>query len=311
MGLSYNARFWLYLLPLVPSVLCSIFVLYHFLAQRALRTAISNHVLILMLSFGLLFELTDIVWLIHFYRTGTSLLSTPHFCLSWLFIDASVNTNIPMLMAWASIERYILTFHHTWILGTTKCFFLHYLPLIVCSVYPAVFYGIMFFILPCDVPFNYSMLTCNYYSCILKNPSAALYDSVMHYLLPISIIVIFSVVLLVRVLLHRSLACGRIQWRNYRKMAVQLLSISGIYVVFSLPPILLYTAHTAGVPWIVASDFFDITMYFVYYTELLTPFVCAASLPELRLKCKQLCVFRRRNAVVPILNPSALIPVRR
>ena len=297
MALSFSNRVWLCLVPLVPSILCSIFVLYHLLAQRALRKAINNHVVILILAFGLFYEVTDIAWSIHFYRVGTSLSSTLVFCRVWAFIDASVYITITLLVAWGSIERHILIFHSKWIVTKMEHFFFHYLPLAILSVYPAMFYGAMFFVVPCDVPLDYTEYLCNCYICIVSNPSVGMWDAIVHYLLPIFVIVTFSVSLLARVLYHKYRARGRIEWRNYRKMAVQLLSISAIYFFFLLPPMCLNAAYATGVSFDVGSEYFSTAMFFTYYAILFTPFVCAVSLPELRSKCRQVLHFRGRNNV--------------
>ena len=314
MPLTPRIRFWFYLVPLVPSILCSIFVLHRLLAKRALRTAPNNHVVILILSFGLLYEITDVVWYTDFYRTGAPLSATPAFCLTWIFIDASVYVTITLLMAWASIERHILVFHPDWIATKTSCFFIHYLPMLICSVYPATFYAYMFFVESCDVPYDYSVPTCYRYPCVDRRPLVALWDSVVHNLLPIFIIVIFSMALCARVVHHRCRAHGRVAWRTYRKMSVQLLSISAIYFVFLLPPMTMYAVYTAGVSWRVASNYFSIALYFTYYTVLLTPFVCAASLPTTRRKFQRPAFLRGRRAIGPIPEVpriAVLTPVQR
>ena len=305
MPIDYSIWFWLYLVPLIPSILCSIFVLYHLLAQRALRNAINNHVVILMLSFGLFLEVTDIVWFIHYYRTGTALSSTPAFCLCWSFVDAAGYVTVTMLMAWASIERHILIFHQNWIVTNLQRWLLHYLPLIILSVYPGVFYAVIFFIVPCDVPFDYTLTGCGVYSCIYNNLAISLWDNIAHYLLPIFLIVVFSVALLVRVLYHRCRVHGRIEWRNYSKMAVQLLSISAIYFVFLLPTMVFNSAYTFGLSRDVAADVFYTTILFNYYTILLAPFVCVVSLPELRSKLRQIMFCRGRQAVAPVSTTMA------
>ena len=300
MALNSLTRFWLYLVLLIPSILCSIFVLYHLLAQRALRKAVNNHVVILILAFGLFYEVTDITWLIHFYRTGTALSPTPVFCRVWVFIDASVYITVTLLVAWGSIERHILIFHSTLMVTTIQHFFFHYLPLVIFSVYPAMFYGAMFFVVPCDVPLDYTQYACQCYTCVVSNPSVGMWDAIAHYVLPIFVIVIFSVSLLVRVLYQKYRARGTIEWRNYRKMAVQLLSISAIYFFFLLPPMCLNAAYAAGVSFDVGSEYFSTAMYFTYYTILLTPFVSAVSLPELRAKCQQVFHFRRGYNIHPV-----------
>ena len=227
-------------------------------------------------------------------------MTTPAFCRIWVFIDAAVYVIIGMLMAWASIERHILIFHQNWIATKMNRFLIHYLPMIVCSAYPTVFYGLIFFILPCDVEFDYTSATCSFYSCISDDHSLGFWDSLLNFILPIFVIVVFSLALLARVLYRRYRVNGRIEWRNYRKMALQLLSISAIYFIFLLPPMVLNTAYAVGLPWDGGSDYYWATSYLGYYTVLLTPFVCVVSLPELRRKCKQLFVCRPKRTIAPV-----------
>ena len=168
---------WLHIIPLIPSLIVTVFVLFHLLKNRALRTALNNHVIILMLLFGLVLELTDTVWFIHFYRTGTAVSSTHEFCLAWAFIDSSLFVSISLQMSWASIERHILIFHPHWFATTTKRFLFHYLPLVIVSVWPLIFYFLMLLILPCDVPFDYNRRLCGHYACVNLIPWVAMFDS--------------------------------------------------------------------------------------------------------------------------------------
>ena len=111
MTISSYIRSWILLVPLIPSILVSIFVLYHFLSNRALRTSINNHAIILLLIFGLLDELTDLPWQIHFYRTTVPLFRTPEFCRAWVLISSYTYIDVFVLMAYTSIERHFLIFY--------------------------------------------------------------------------------------------------------------------------------------------------------------------------------------------------------
>ena len=126
MAIPNYIRAWLFLIPLIPSVLASIFNLYHFLKSRALRKALNNHVIILLLCCGLAEQFTDFIWYIHFYRTGTVLASTPAFCLTWVLTGPSTYIPSYLLMAWGSMERHILIFYPNWFGTSRKRFLLHY-----------------------------------------------------------------------------------------------------------------------------------------------------------------------------------------
>jgi hypothetical protein len=203
-------------------------------------------------------------------------------------------------MVWASIERHILIFYPNWIATKVKCFFFHCFSLTIISIYPMIFYDLIFFILSDDISFDYTLATCSYCACISWNLSLSFWDSIINFLLPACFIVLFSIALLARVLYRRYRLRKRIEWRNYRKMTVQLLLISMIYFIFLIPSMAINAAYSIGLPWDGGSNFYWASMYFGNYTVLLIPFVCIFSLPELRRKLTVLFIFRQQNVVAPI-----------
>ncbi|CAF1231945.1 unnamed protein product [Adineta steineri] len=97
-------------------------------------------------------------------------------------------------------------------------------------------------------------------------------------------------------------------------MASQLLSISFLYIFLYCPPVFLYTAYKTGLlPNILATGYYSDSSYFGYFAILLTPIMCALSLPELRTKFKICfpCCRRCRAAVGPqslmMTRPKAAI----
>ena len=301
MALSKTGFLWFHIIPLIPSLIVTVFVLYHFLKNRALRTSLSNHPIILMLSFGLILELTDTVWFIHYYRTGHAISTTPAFCHAWVFIDSSLFVSVSLLMSWASIERHLLIFHPNWLATKTKRVLLHYIPLFILSVWPLVFYFIMLLAVPCDAPFDYHRRLCGRYDCVNSIPWIALFDSIAHYMVPAFIIAIFSIALFVRVVYHRYHIRQRIEWRNYRKMALQLLSISLVYIVLEAPPMVLNAAYLSGLSSDVAADYYSDMLDLSLWVILFTPFASATALPGLKAKCQDVLVcWRRRRAVQPV-----------
>ncbi|CAF1181986.1 unnamed protein product [Adineta steineri] len=308
MAISNIVQSWLFQGFQIPSILFGIFTLYHLLMDRALRNALHNHVIIAMVSVGLILQFFDITALAYLLRTGTVLVSTRTFCVAWTFIRSIGIVGTLNLVAWASIERHILIFHQKWVGTKTKRFFLHYLPLVICMMYPGVFYFAIYFIVPCPITMNYTKLGCGYYSCVLITPSVSMYDTVVNFLLSPFIIVIFSVALIIRVLASKCRTRQRIQWRNYRNMAIPLLSISLLYIIVYCPPFFLYTAYKAGLTQIVATSYYSITASLDYYAITFTPIICALSLSELRTKFKICfpCCRRRRAAV----GPQALMMTR-
>ncbi|CAF3789772.1 unnamed protein product [Adineta steineri] len=308
MTVSNIVRSWLLQGFQIPSILVGVFILYYLLMDRALRNALNNHVIIVMIFVGLILQCIDVTALTYYYRTATVLVSTRAFCFTWAIIHDIGVVGTINLVAWASIERHILIFHPNLVRTRTKRFFLHYLPLIICMMFPGVFYITMLFIVPCSVTMDNTKIHCGYFACIYVNPSVVLYNTIVNYLIAPFIIVIFSVALIIRVLVSKCRARQQIQWRNYRKMAIQLLSISFLYMFVYCPPIFLYTAYLAGLPQNIATDYNSDSNYFAYCAITFTPLVCALSLPELRTKLKICfpCCRRRRAAV----GPQALMMTR-
>ena len=308
MALSNTSLLWFHIILVIPSLLVTVFILYHFLKKRALRSSLNNHAIILMLLFGLVLELTDTVWFIHFYRTGNALSSTHEFCLAWAFLDSSLFVSISLQMSWASIERHILIFHPHWFATKKKRFLFHYLPLVTLSVWPLLFYFIMLLALPCNVPYDYKRRLCGHYDCINLIPWIAMFDSIAHYMVPAFIIVVFSVALFIRVVCHKYRIRQRIDWKNYRKLALQLLSISLVYMVLEAPPMMLNAAYLAGLSWDVAADYYNDMLNLSLWVILFTPFASATSLPDLKGKCRNLILFWRPRGIV---RPTTITMNRR
>src|ERR1700727_1396068 len=79
----YYAEFWVFLLLIIPSMICSFFGLYHFLRDRNLRQALNNHIIIVLLIINLFYQFTDMVWSIHYFRCFETFVPTPIFRLIW------------------------------------------------------------------------------------------------------------------------------------------------------------------------------------------------------------------------------------
>ncbi|CAF1483938.1 unnamed protein product [Adineta steineri] len=291
MIVSFYTRAWLLLIPLIPSMIVSVFNLYHLLSNRILRNALNNHAIICLLFSGFIIQLTDIIWNIYYNFTQIALSSTPIFCIIWVYISTVLIVTIYFLMTWASIERHILIFYSNYFATKRKRIFFHYLPLSICFIWPTLFYTVMFLILPCDIPFSYHIRLCNRYSCITRIEGVSLWDSTVHLILPPFIVAFSSVTLFIRVLYQRHRTHQRIDWRNYKKLAGQLLPISFVYIVLGLPPMAIYVAYSFGLSRSVATDYYSYSMFFAYWSILFTPFASVISLPGLRVKCETFELF--------------------
>jgi hypothetical protein len=287
-----SVRFWFYLIFLIPSILCSLFVLYHFLFDRTLRQALNNHVIIVLLFLGLISEVTNYPWMLHFFRNEGTWDRSFIFCEIWSFLDWGTFILQSFLVAWATIERHILIFHDRWVSTKTKRFFVHYLPLIFLLLYCVIWYIVIYFFPPCENLFDITQVACAF-PCLHTIYAFAMWEVIVHEIFPILIIVVFSIALLVRVLWQRHRMHQPIQWRKYRKMSVQLLSISLIYFIFSLPYMLMNMMLLSGIHNDIFTTIFDCTAFLSYFVFFLFPFVCVLSLTELRTKMQKFFCLRR------------------
>jgi hypothetical protein len=300
-----SVRFWFFLLFEIPSIFCSIFVLAYLLFDRTLRHALHNHIIIIILFINLIVQLTNISSILNYYRLGSVWPPTPTFCLSWVFIDETLYIATTILFSWGTIERHILIFHDHWLSTRTKLIFIHYVPIGFLSLYCLLYNIVVIIFPPCENTFDYTQVVCGYPLCSYEDASLALWDVVVNDIIPTIVIIFCSTALLGRILYQKSRMHRPIRWRQHRKMAIQLLSISTLYLILYIPKILLEFAYLCGVSEDIGADFILYAKFFSYYANLLFPFICAGSLPNLRMKIKNIIPYWRRQAraVAPQVFP--------
>ena len=277
-------RFWTYLFFNISSMLCTILVLYHLLFDRNLRRALHNHILIVLLIIGLIYECTDIPWILHYNRTGIPMIASPIFYIIWVFIDYSIYSLQIALFAWATIERHILIFHDGWVSTRRRRLLFHYGPIIGIIIYYLIYYSIIHFASFCTNSFDDFLAGGIFIPCLFDRTFLGTWDLIVHQVVPTLIIVIFSLGLIVRVIGQKRRLHQPITWRRHRKMTIQLMCISSVYVLFNFPWTFLIFGFQYGLPDDVVSVPLIYAAYLYYYVIFLFPFACCGSLTELREK---------------------------
>ena len=305
-----QVQFWSLLVFQIPSLACTLFLLYHLLRERHLRKAMHNHVIIILLVLTLGIELFDNPLYIDANRMGgsqNSFTMVPSVCLMWWLFDYGAYGAITVFLAWGSIERHILVFHHHQLLRTARQkFFIHYLPLFAISVYVTVFYVVVILFPPCENKFDMQSLICGLSPCYEDVAYLNLWDYLINGIVCSFVETAFSIGLLVRVLCQKRRAHRPMNWRKHRKMSFQLISVSCLSLTIVFPQSLITVVQQFGGPSL--SDFgssVDPYLFFLYtYVVLLLPFICLGCLSELWPK---LCLFNRlvRRKVIP-MSPVAL-----
>lgn len=291
--ISPVVRFWSYLFLDIGSLMCTLFALYLLLFDRTLRQALQNHIIIVLLFIGLIYELTDIPWILYANYWGVLMFSSTTFYLIWVFVDYAFSLIQIALFAWATIERHILIFHDKWVATKKKRLLIHYVPIVVIPTYCFIYYCLVYFGPFCENSFDSFVAGSIYIPCVFAKTFLGTWDLIVHQIIPTLIIVIFSVLLILRVICQKLRLNQPIKWKRHRKMTIQLLSISSVYIIFNFPWAFLVFAIQYGLSGDAANIPLVYTGYFYYYVFFLFPFVCCASLPGIRRRLtERLCWYR-------------------
>ena len=299
---SRSVQFWSILIFQIPSLACTIYLLYHLLFSKKSRQALCNHVIALLLIFTLLVEMIDNpLYLNAYLHHGiNSFPSSSMICLLWWLIDYGAYRAITIFFMWASFERHLLIFHHHRFLGTKrKRILFHYIPLGILFIYINAFYIIVVLFYPCENTFDYNYEACGSSPCYREVLWLALWDDLINGTLCTILEAIFTIALLIRVIRTRHRARQHIHWRKHRKMAIQLLSISILSLTITLPQALLTAIEH------VIADIKELTSVVDSYLFYLTTFVVLC-LPLISFGCSPefwpkfaFLKQRRRRVVVP------------
>ncbi|CAF0745914.1 unnamed protein product [Adineta steineri] len=301
-SLPISISFWLLIIFNVPSLICSLKLLYHLINDNSLRKSLNNHVIIALLIIGLFSQLIDIPFYLNFLRIGYVWPKISLSCLLWWFSATGISNITNLLMAWASIERHILVFHGRWLRTKNRRYFIHYIPLLTIILYGFIYYFIILYMFSCENMYAYTEDWC-LHPCYYNNNNLALYDTIVNSIIPTPIISFFSITLIIRIIKQKQTLHRQVQWRKYRRMIVQLLSISALFLFFNFPMTCIVLAQVCGLPDDSLGQLPFYTYYLYHFVSLLMPFVCLTSFPEIQKKIKQMIKFKKPiNIIRPERN---------
>ena len=294
---SALVQFWTYLILEIPSLICTIYLLIYLLFDRHLRRQLHNHVIIVLLFLCLIILIVDNSFYLDGWRIGhgNSFPSSANVCLLWWFIDYGFYGAISVFLVWASFERHLLVFHRRrFLTSTRKIFYIHYLPLLIFAIYLLGFYIGVIIWPPCENTFDFHHLACGSYPCYQDISWLNAWDYLINGVLCNIFEAVFSSSLLFRSIWKKFTSRGQLHWKKYRKMTLQLLSISTLSLCINLPQSLIVLVRQIR-PGM--SDFGSsiepYLFYFTGYVVLLLPFVFLGCTPELWPKFS-FCKHQRR-----------------
>ena len=279
----------------IPAIICTVFLLIYLLFKPTIRKELQNHVIIAILFTALVIQLTDVNFYIVFAEFNHVWSSTWSFCAFWNLIAIGFFNLIAMLLAWAAIERHILVFHTSLVNTQKKRLIFHYIPLVLTIIYCLIVRIYSLYFPPCETIYDYTQPWCGY-PCFYGVIDFLTYDTIMNYFLTVICIVIFNLALIIRYIRQRQRFQREIQWRKYRRMILQLLSVCLLVLIFFIPMVALVFAHSVGLPEEIGAEAQLYLYFFNYCIVFLLPFVCLASYRDTWQKIRINLLIQMTNA---------------
>jgi hypothetical protein len=309
--------FYIFVLLDIPSVLCSLLLFYYFIRIPELRNQLqSNQIIIYLLLGSCLVTAVDIPLILPYLQNHYYIESMKYpylFCVFWSIYDYAMYSLNLWLMALASLERYLLIFFKQLVTKNRKRrFFLYYLPVIVIVLFIVFWYLYLITFYPCpQTQFDLTQIICGT-PCYIIEGSVTIRntDWILAALLPVFLTILFVFILILHVLYQKNKISRRLMqrgtWKRTRKMFLQLLPITFIFLAFNMPLIIVGLLAISN-PW------YDTTPYFyvsplVYCLSVFMPFAVLSKQTVIRQRFFTLLRLRRPNRTVPVTMTA--LPMR-
>ena len=113
---------------------------------------------------------------------------------------------------------------------------------------------------------------------------------------------LFNMTLLVRVIRQKYRIHRLVQWKRQRKLSVQMIALSILYLVLAFPIELVYLVQLYRSPdW--GAQAVPILYFISYFAILVFPFICLGNIPQLWKKLNKCNTRRQRRVAVVTLQP--------
>ena len=278
----YRVKVILFVMCQIPSLIISLLIFLFFATHRLLLRDIRHQAILLLLVVNFIQLSGDLPMIIHFYRIGYVSPSTPGYCVWWTFFEYTLEVTAALLTATISIQRHLLVFHEHMLNVRFKLFALYYAPLLFCLVYPPLLYLILIVLYPCDgTQWDYTSSVCGFANChLVYSKTLATFDWTAHNGIPTAIIIISNIFLILRVVKQKLRQQQRVVWKKQRRLTVQLLGISGLFLLAWLPSLIIALVQQLLDPSFLAQVQKDYTIEMIYLMCLFLPWVCVGQLPR-------------------------------
>lgn len=280
-SLTLVIKLILFSVPLAPSLLCSLYIFMCCIYERSLRRR-PNHIIISIIVIDFVELMCDLVPIsLNYFATGH--VYSLSLCCYWVTANYLLQGISSWLMAWVSIDRYLLIFSSR----NKDTFLRHDGPILLICLFVTIWYIVLTFTFTCTKTLSHGTQFLCGGPCFNSNVAVETADWILIVLLPTFIIVLFTAVLLSRVLFQK---CRRFTafdnrsftWRKNRKLLIQLSAIIIVYFVTQFPLSIFSIVRLLGPPHFLS----NISLVWLYYTPYLiyiaVPFAYLATNKECR-----------------------------
>ncbi|CAF1986460.1 unnamed protein product [Rotaria magnacalcarata] len=300
--LLHRAKFSILILLQIPAITLSLLIFIFFTKHRNELRAPHNQALFILLLANFIQLAFALPFSVNFYHHSYATIATPAFCTWLTFFEFGLYVISEYLMATISIQRHMLIFHAHILRVRWMRIVFHNLPLFLSFIYPVIFYSFAILIYPCDgTQWDYTSNLCGFADCyLLFDKVLGTFDWAFNNGLPMVVNALANIALIIRVVRHKRRLQQGTTWRQQRRMTVQLLAISSLYIIAWTPCLTVGVVQILGYPAFFSQIQTDFFLDLIYVVCLFLPWVCVSLLPELNRWMRGLFFHgQARNSVVP------------
>ncbi|CAF0836050.1 unnamed protein product [Adineta ricciae] len=238
---------------------------------------LSNHAVLLLIATSFFYMTLDLLLTLNSCYFGYTQPSSSSLCSFWSWIDRTLVCTSLLLVATASVQRYVFLFNvHLLRVHRTR-WIIHYIPLMICMIYPAIFYLFLIIFYPCQQSSNDDDDVYCSTPCYFQNSIFISIDCILHSVLPLVTIVSAHMILVCWIIRSMfRLNCQKIPlWKRQKRLILRILTFSLFYVITWSPSTILYVLEAFLSPTICLNQsimkFLD---YMNYICCPAQPFIC-------------------------------------
>ncbi|CAF0872142.1 unnamed protein product [Adineta ricciae] len=263
----------------------------------------SNHAILLLIATSFLYMTLDLLLTLNSYYFGYAQSSSLLLCSFWSWMDRTLVCTSLLLVATASVQRYAFLFNAHLLRVRRTRWMIHYIPLMICMIYPAMFFLFLIIFYPCQQSSIDDAVYCST-PCYFQNPILISIDCILHSVIPLVTIISAHMILVCRIIRSMfRLNCQKIPlWKRQKQLISRLLTFFLCYVAAWSPSTVVFALETFTSPTFRSNQsimkFLD---YMSYISCPAQPFICLFIINEpiyfLKIKLQDLlqrCSKKRR-----------------